>query len=284
MKRILSIVLLVLLAAQLTLAQTKSKKASQGRSRSPQTANVEAELKRLEREWFDAVVKGDAEPLKRILADDFTALNDDGSFIDKGRMTEMLQAGLIKLDEIKTDEFNLRLYGNTAVVTGRATYIRDQKRLGQSSHIETWVRRAVADQPGQPRKLRWQAVSWVSIPIKASVLGAKAVTTPSGLKYEDIIVGTGPSPQSGQEVTVHYTGVLVDGTKFDSSLDRNEPFKFTIGVGRVIKGWDEGVMTMKVGGKRKLVIPPQLGYGQRGIGPIPPNATLVFEVELLGVN
>jgi peptidylprolyl isomerase len=164
-----------------------------------------------------------------------------------------------------------------AVVTGRATYIRDQKPLGQSSHIETWVKRADAG------KIRWQAVSWVSMPIKASVLGAKAVTTQSGLKYEDIVTGTGPSPQSGQEVTVHYTGTLEDGTKFDSSLDRG-PFKFQIGVGRVIKGWDEGVMTMKVGGKRKLVIPPQLGYGARGIGPIPPNSTLVFEVELLDVK
>ncbi|MDX2033187.1 MAG: FKBP-type peptidyl-prolyl cis-trans isomerase [Blastocatellia bacterium] len=117
-------------------------------------------------------------------------------------------------------------------------------------------------------------------------MGAKAVTTESGLKYEDIVVGTGESPKPGQEVTVHYTGTLEDGTKFDSSLDRNQPFKFPIGLGRVIKGWDEGVMSMKVGGKRKLVIPPQLGYGARGAGGgvIPPNATLVFEVELLGVQ
>ena len=111
------------------------------------------------------------------------------------------------------------------------------------------------------------------------------MTTESGLRYEDIVTGTGPSPQSGQEVTVHYTGTLEDGTKFDSSLDRGQPFKFIIGVGQVIKGWDEGVMTMKVGGKRKLVIPPQLGYGARGAGRvIPPNATLVFEVELLDVQ
>ena len=111
------------------------------------------------------------------------------------------------------------------------------------------------------------------------------MTTESGLRYEDITVGTGPSPQSGQKVTVHYTGTLADGTKFDSSLDRGQPFTFTIGVGQVIKGWDEGVMTMNVGGKRKLVIPPQLGYGARGAGGrIPPNATLVFEVELISVQ
>ena len=111
------------------------------------------------------------------------------------------------------------------------------------------------------------------------------VTTPSGLQYEDIKVGDGVQPKAGQTVIVHYTGTLEDGTKFDSSLDHGQPFKFKIGVGRVIKGWDEGVMTMKVGGKRKLVIPPQLGYGARGAGGvIPPNATLVFEVELLDVQ
>jgi FKBP-type peptidyl-prolyl cis-trans isomerase FkpA len=277
LKRILSIALLVLVAAQPIFTQTRNRTAGQGKVIKPPAA--EAELKKLEREWFNAVVKGDAEALKRILADDFAALNDDGSFINKAKMIELSQAGLVKLDEIKTDEFNLRLYGNTAMVTGRATYIRDQKPLGQSSHIETWVKRA--DAAG---KIRWQAVSWVSMRIKASVLGAKAMTTESGLRYEDIVVGAGPSPQSGQEVTVHYTGALEDGTKFDSSLDRGQPFKFKIGVGQVIKGWDEGVMTMKVGGKRKLVIPPQLGYGRRGAGPIPPNSTLVFEVELLDVQ
>ena len=110
-------------------------------------------------------------------------------------------------------------------------------------------------------------------------------TTPSGLKYEDIQVGSGPNPQQGQTVVVHYTGWLTNGTKFDSSVDRHEPFKFNIGTGQVIKGWDEGVMSMKVGGKRKLVIPPELGYGSRGAGGvIPPNATLVFEVQLLGLE
>jgi len=113
----------------------------------------------------------------------------------------------------------------------------------------------------------------------------KMVTTPSGLQYQDLVVGSGASPKTGQQVTVHYTGRLKDGTKFDSSVDRREPFSFQIGVGQVIQGWDEGVAGMKVGGKRKLIIPPQLGYGARGAGNvIPPDATLYFEVELLGIR
>jgi FKBP-type peptidyl-prolyl cis-trans isomerase len=107
----------------------------------------------------------------------------------------------------------------------------------------------------------------------------------SGLKYTDIELGEGPAAVSGKTVTVHYTGTLVNGKKFDSSLDRNEPFSFHLGVGMVIKGWDEGVAGMRIGGKRKLVIPPELGYGKRGAGDvIPPNSVLHFEVELLGVE
>ena len=111
------------------------------------------------------------------------------------------------------------------------------------------------------------------------------MTTPSGLKYEELKVGDGATPQQGQTVVVHYTGWLTNGTKFDSSVDRGQPFKFVLGRGMVIKGWDEGLSTMKIGGKRKLTIPPELGYGARGAGGvIPPNATLVFDVELLGVQ
>jgi peptidylprolyl isomerase len=112
---------------------------------------------------------------------------------------------------------------------------------------------------------------------------AGAVKTQSGLAYVDLVKGTGASPTSGKNVTVHYTGWLEDGTKFDSSAD-GHPFTFRIGTGEVIPGWDEGVMSMKVGGKRKLIIPAQLGYGAAGAGGvIPPNATLIFEVELLDV-
>lgn len=111
------------------------------------------------------------------------------------------------------------------------------------------------------------------------------VTTASGLKYVDLVEGTGATPQTGQTVVVHYTGTLTDGRKFDSSRDRNQPFSFPIGRGRVIKGWDEGLSTMKVGGQRQLIIPPDLGYGARGAGGvIPPNATLIFDVELLDIK
>ncbi len=111
-------------------------------------------------------------------------------------------------------------------------------------------------------------------------------TTASGLKYVDLVEGTGPSPKPGQTVSVNYTGWLTSGKKFDSSFDRNQPFSFMIGQGQVIKGWDEGVMSMKVGGKRKLIIPPALAYGSRDVGNglIPANSTLIFEVELLGVR
>ena len=111
------------------------------------------------------------------------------------------------------------------------------------------------------------------------------ITTASGLQYEDQVVGTGVEAKAGKSVDVHYTGTLKDGKKFDSSVDRGKPFTFKLGAGQVIKGWDEGVAGMKVGGKRTLVIPPDLGYGARGAGGvIPPNATLKFEVELLDVK
>ena len=131
------------------------------------------------------------------------------------------------------------------------------------------------------------AASLPSLPAIAQT--GKFMTTASGLQIQDTVVGTGAQPKRGQTCVMHYTGWLytngMKGKKFDSSVDRGEPFEFPIGAGRVIKGWDEGVATMKVGGKRTLIIPPQLGYRERGAGGvIPPNATLMFDVELLGVK
>jgi peptidylprolyl isomerase len=132
------------------------------------------------------------------------------------------------------------------------------------------------------------ALAGSAAPATAQTVG-KTVTTVSGLKITDTEVGTGASPKTGQVCVMHYTGWLYEngakGKKFDSSVDRGKPFEFPIGTHRVIAGWDEGVATMKVGGKRTLIIPPALGYGERGAGGvIPPNATLIFDVELLGVK
>ena len=143
------------------------------------------------------------------------------------------------------------------------------------------------------------AIALVALPASADEKGkaegekgkseSKMQRLPSGLQYEDVKVGTGAAPKTGQTCVMHYTGWLWEngakGAKFDSSVDRGKPFEFPLGQGAVIKGWDEGVATMKVGGKRNLLIPPALGYGARGAGGvIPPNATLFFEVELLGTK
>ena len=109
-------------------------------------------------------------------------------------------------------------------------------------------------------------------------------TSPSGLQYREDAVGEGREARAGDTVSVHYTGTLQNGSKFDSSRDRGQPLQFPLGAGHVIKGWDEGVAGMKIGGRRTLVIPPELGYGARGVGPIPPNSTLLFDVELVGIR
>jgi peptidylprolyl isomerase len=143
--------------------------------------------------------------------------------------------------------------------------------------------------PAIAMALAFAAGTTVASHLATAQTAGKTAAAPSGLQIKDIKVGTGATPKAGQICVVHYTGWLYQnaakGKKFDSSHDRNEPFAFPLGQGQVIPGWDQGVATMKVGGKRSLVIPPELAYGARGVeGVIPPNATLLFEVELLGVK
>lgn len=279
---ILTLALLTATTQQEVSAQTKRPARPRTGTGATATASagapaaVVAEIKKLEAEWFAAVVSKDEATIKRIFADDLLTADEDGTWLTKTDMLKYVKAG-IPVDKITSDEFKLRLYGTTAIVNGKSSYYANGEKLGQNHHTAVWVK----------RNLKWQVVAWQSTPIKLNLAKTteKTVTTASGLQYEEIVEGKGESPKVGQMARVHYTGWLTDGTKFDSSVDRNEPFEFPVGMGRVIKGWDEGVLTMKIGGKRKLIIPSQLGYGPRGAGGvIPPNATLVFEVELLGVR
>jgi FKBP-type peptidyl-prolyl cis-trans isomerase FkpA len=165
---------------------------------------------------------------------------------------------------------------------------QDQAAAPQSAPAATAA--ATAAQPATVTATQSAADAVSPPPIGAPIQPTTAAPTQPGatvteLKKEDSKIGTGAEAVTGKSVSVHYTGWLTDGTKFDSSKDRGQPFSFQLGAGQVIKGWDQGVVGMKVGGIRKLTIPPELGYGARGAGSvIPPNATLVFEVELLGVN
>jgi ketosteroid isomerase-like protein len=278
MKRACVAILLVSLIAPAGAAQRR-KRITQGHQ-TPSAADAERSLRELNRQWAEALKNRDKDALDWILDDQFISTGDEGQVSNKWQWIDAVM-GAIKVESSQLDDVTVRVYGDTGVVAGRwsGKFTADGKVVSAAFRFTETFARILG---------RWRAVASHESHIgpTGTQKGTGMTTTESGLKYVDIVAGEGESPKSGQMVTVHYTGTLENGTKFDSSVDRGQPFTFKIGVGQVIKGWDEGVMTMKIGGKRKLIIPAELGYGARGTGGgvIPPNATLIFEVELLGVK
>jgi ketosteroid isomerase-like protein len=278
MKRVSMIITLMLMASVIAFSQTRSKRAGIGRQTKLAAANAGQSLKDAEHQWNEALKIRDKDTLSRILDDQFIFTGDEGHVADR---TQYIDAAIqaIKVESYSLEDMTVRVHGDTGVVAGRWTgkfTAGGKDASGEFRFTDTFVRRLG----------RWRVVAsqYARIPKKGGAIVGAEITTPSGLKYVDRVVGTGESPKPGQMVTVHYTGTFEDGIKFDSSLDRGQPIVFPIGGGRVIKGWDEGLMTMKVGGKRKLIIPPDLAYGASGRPGIPPNSTLIFEVELIEVK
>lgn len=205
---------------------------------------------------------------------DFVGNSDPNDFLQVGTLI----AGQLDLNlSGLSDDANLEVYdGNRNLLfssnnPGTASESISQRLTGIAG--STYYIRVV---PGAGKDTNYS--------LSYSFVGDTPVQTGSGLRYIDLATGTGNTPTTGQTVTVQYTGILLDGSKFDSSRDRNQPFSFQIGVGKVIKGWDEGISTMQVGGRRQLIIPSSLAYGSSGAGSIPPNATLIFDVEVLSIS
>lgn len=285
MKQILVVILLAMALSPVASGQKKATSVKQNKANPTPSSRVQEQLKKLEEDWAEAFVKRDAAALGRILADDYYIIDSNGTVGDKASTIKDITSGEFTFESIKYDNLTVRVYGNFAIVTGGEVV---KMRSGEQTNTEAFRFTDVF----ALRRGRWQAISSqftasseVGMTVVTRADGTKETTTISGLKYIDLVEGKGASPKQGQTVIVHYTGTLENGTKFDSSLDRGQPIPFPIGVGRVIKGWDEGVISMKIGGKRKLFIPANLAYGAQGRPPvIPPNAPLIFEVELVGIR
>ena len=255
---------------------------------SSRTGTAAAEILKAEQRWLKALKFNDTNTIKELLTDDFVLLDHDGTSVTRAAILERMAVRNANVGDFELRDSRLRFYAGFAINTVRMTFLREGEKVTETILTEVWTNAKGA----KGAKGRWLLASVESLPVLAEgqlkphnpILPGSEVQTSSGLRYEDIAPGSGLMPSPGQTVVVHYTGRLLDGTKFDSSRDRNKPFEFKIGTGQVIRGWDEGVMSMMVSGKRKLIIPPSLGYGYRNLGPIPPNSTLVFDVELLEVK
>lgn len=285
MKPIFVVMLLAMALSTSAFGQKRATGAKPGQAVQAPAGRVQEQLKKLEEEWATAFIKRDAAALQRILADDYVIIDENGSVSNKAQAIRDLTSGETVFESIRFDDLKVRVYGAFAIVTGGEIVTTRTNNISETSTYRFTDVFAL-------RRGRWQAVSSqfttsseVGITVAQKADGSKEFTTPSGLKYIELAEGKGAKPKPGQVVSVHYTGTLENGTKFDSSHDRGQPITFPIGLGRVIKGWDEGLMSMKIGGKRKLFIPAHLAYGAQGRPPvIPPNAPLIFEVELVGIR
>jgi ketosteroid isomerase-like protein len=284
MKRTFIILILTLVLPSLAVAQKKRAGSTPAKPATASPAGVQEQFKKLEEDWVKAMVARDLTALGQILADDYFIIDPDGQTSDKARTLEDFKSGAFKFESITFSELKVRLYGTIAIVNGgevvKGNY-NGQTMTGSYRFTDVFAKRA-----GRWVAISSQLTSSNEVGLVRVKLpdGTTEVTTLSGLKYIDLVEGTGASPAAGKEISMHYTGTLTNGQQFDSSVGK-QPLTFRLGITPLIKGWNEGVLGMKVGGKRRLIIPPHLGYGARGAGGvIPPNATLIFELELLSVK